>query len=96
MTKQHIAIAVIAAVALVATAGAAVYKYDHRAHIPAGISIQEALNERQDAINSLTIERETFQTQVATANSKTQSVQAQLGNVCASLKTTKVVNANCK
>lgn len=96
MTKQHIAILVIAFVAAIGLSGAAVYKFDHRAHVPAGISIQEALNQRQDAIQSLNLERETASTQAETDADKITSLNNEKTNVCAQLKSNKLVNPYCQ
>lgn len=92
MTKQHIAILVIAFLVAVGLAGTAVYKFDHRAHVPAGISVQQALNERQDAIQALNLERST----AAIQSGQLYVTKTMLQSVCASLKTTKVTNTYCQ
>lgn len=96
MTKQHITILVIAFVAAIGLAGAAVYKFDHRAHVPAGISIQQALNERQDAIQELNLERETTATNTATDTEKITGLTNQKVSLCAQLKVNKLVNPYCQ
>lgn len=96
MDKKQIALLVLLVAACVGVAWAVVYKYDHRAKVPQGITIQQALNERQDALKTLALHDGVNKANLDTANTKINQQQSTIGTLCAQIKAAKLVQPLCQ
>lgn len=93
--KKTILLTTLVVLLLVGVTGLSVHYYQERKPQPA-ISVSQALQERNDAQRLTALHDAVNQANVATLNKQVSDTQAKLTSVCASLKTTKVLNANCQ
>lgn len=80
--------------AVVGLVGASIYKYQHQEVAP-GTTIQQALNERQDALKALAIHDAVNKSNLDAATAQVTTLTGQKATLCTQIRTAKLVNPLC-